>query len=308
MKKYKNFINENNTSLRDEVYKLLIKAKEDCYDDENSENIQNLKDIIDIEGDLGCSHNSIQILNLSSDFIMDVLNIDEEQFSMMIYDDVNYIVEQDEYDNYLSIIKEINMIFDVDKDERFYFNNKIFNMYKNLDIEVADIYEINISAKIDEIRNKLFFEFETDNITIYVNLIESNEKTILDAIYENAIQTDIVFVGEPNLSDNEEKDKDKMIKKSLNNILKYCKENKDNIINNVIKMNSNEIPNFYSIKYIGGIFLEKILDFDYQKSKILDSNGNVIDEKYADFKEQDLLNKKMIDYKNMKIQAKKFKI
>ena len=303
---------ENNSSLRDKVKELLTKAKKDCYSgDENVKSINDLKDIISVKEDydLGCSDNSIELSGLDAEYIMDVLDLSDEQLSLMISGEYSYQDYYNDLKNYNNVFKEINSVFNVDEDRRIVFDIYMTKGYRALIEDVNYIYEQNVYYQVIDIRDKLFFEFETDVIRIFPDLIESNEETIIDAIYEQCNKVNIDTVGNPELSDIEKKELDKKITDSLNEILDYCKTNKQKIIDEVCIIRDNDrLPNLYVIQNYGGDFLKLIKSFEYQKNKITNPGGSVIDKRYDEFKRYGILNQKMIDYKNMKIQTKKFKI
>jgi hypothetical protein len=116
------------------------------------------------------------------------------------------------------------------------------------------------------------------------------------------------MIGEPELTEKEEQEKDNITKKKLTEILIYCKENKQQIIDLLCKTNSIVVPDLFKIKSFGGDFLDLVKSFDYQKNKIVSKNNNINSFIYNLFKAQNLLNPKIIRLKNQKDKSKRFNL
>jgi len=317
MKKYDTYIYENNNiSLKEKLAILLNKAVKDCYENEESETIQELKDLLGFEFkyELGCTYNSIELSNFNEYELLYLLDLNIRQMYLMIYPQ-NYKYEdadkKAEYEKQEEIIKKINKVFDINSNHLLYFNYEIKKLYEKMYHDVEYIYETNVIQTIYDIREKLFFDFNSDVLTIYLNLIknDNDNDTVENALLDNWYNVISFKIGIPDLSDKEEQKLIEIKEKSLNNILKYCEKNKNLIIKDACKTNSPEIPyNLYMLKKFGGVFLETITTFEYQKQKIVDSYGNIIEDNYNKFKTENLLNQKMIKLRNAKIHSKRFNI
>ena len=300
-------------TLRNKVYEKLNLAKNDCYEDDyNSVAIQELKDILGFEFDydMGCSFNSIELSNVDYENILDLLDIDEEQLMMLIhYNSYVYPDSEDyeEYEKHIDLIKEINNVFNIDSNEIVPFNHIIKKMYEGMFNKIGDIYEINVSEFIKKLQKELLIEVSSDTIWIYPDLIDSNLSTFEEACYENINNLDLFRIGVPELSKEEEEEKDNIVEKELNEILKYCKNNKKDILEDVCKLNSIFLPDFYKIKNYGGDFLDYVKTHDYQKKKII-NNNKIQETEYNEFKLHDLLHPDIIRFKNKKEKTKRFNL
>lgn len=301
--------------LRNKVYEKLNLAKNDCYEDdyENSVAIQELKDILGFEFDydMGCSFNSIELSNIEHENILNLLDIDEEELMLLVFpDSYDYPVPEhpEEYEKFNHIIKEINNVFNIDSSEILSFNHIIRTIYDNMFEDIANVYNINVIDNIKKIQDNLIFEVSTDTISIYLDLIDSNLSTVEEAFQENVNNSDTYLIGSSNLTTEEEKERDDIVKENLIKILNYCKENREEIINDICKLNSIDIPELGIIKYYGGDFLKQVKSYDYQKKKIISKFGNVKKSEYIKFKNANLLNQDIIRYKNMKEKSKRFNL
>jgi len=210
------------------------------------------------------------------------------------------------------------------------------NIYENIDIKLNDIckytnLEINIwdemktlieeayTKSYTKIANSIYkklpiniFSDKSDQYTYLIpfNLL-SNKNSIMDIINDKEITELILEIGvinEKGLLSDDETYLNKKIDEHLDNLYNYYKnENLKNIIS--------DRPHFYDYLNLGGIFLDKIKNDDFQEKYInnnLDFNGVDIVKNYLELKKHNLLTDNIIrkyDKKiNTLIKKRKYKI
>jgi len=298
LKTYKQlFENSNVETLEDELINILLD-----YSLETDEKKENLKVIIGRKYMYDISHiNANQIrLVMSEEDISDLIGTNQDDFINFIYPSeytyhITNIFDYEYLDT--SIIKKINNVFNIEKLENFtelrYFDDKIREKLYSIYHEINNYYEIDYQEQVEKIDKNLIFEFNMDNIFIYPNLL-SNYKNmdVFDAIEKQC--NNINFEIEPKLTEKDKKTLNKTIDKYLNEILDYCEKHKNDIIEENIKKHKirDTIDNIMSI---GGVFLDKIKSYDYQKKLIF---KDIIDKNNFSTHNLFLLNKhKILDSK-----------
>jgi len=215
-------------------------------------------------------------LVMKEEDISHLIGVEQDEFVNFIYSSeysyhITNIFDYEYLDT--TLIKKINDVFDIENLENFtelrYFDDFIRKIIYTIYAEINNYYEIDYQEQVEKIDKNLIFEFDMENIFIYPNLL-SNYKNmdVFDAIEKQCKNID--FEIEPSLNNNNKDKLNNFINDELNKLLIYCKDNKENIINS----NTKEVKfrdTIDNIMSIGGVFLEKIKSYDYQRKLIFDN-------------------------------------
>jgi len=312
MKNYYNFLNENN-DLKELLSDKTLTGKDDAF----------FRKYIDLDIDYFTEYkydkDSDEItIKLENDWFEDFYNIDVAYLSQFI--DLNSQYPYYEYE----VDDEIYHYFDDDNHKIFNNILEIFNMTEdnyyfvylcslskptslslyNIRGEISMVHRQAIINDAGKMWDKLPFYFESlDESHLKISIKLDDIKTTVDDLLQKTPMLDLEhFVYTTNVEDDDYEEMNEEIKKPLNDIYEYFKENKDNILSEI----PNKTHQLYRYKEMGGDFLEKIERYNFQEEIFSKSNDNL--KTYKELESLNLLNPKIISKYGYLIKVEDFNL